>query len=365
MTEKTEETIRASEADIVVNCGLAATAPEHEIDDSGPEAALGQAVHASLEQWVGRGMADEPEAQPHANEHGVDVQAVEDLIARAPEAIRSIRHDLTGLRAEVDVRGGYVRGRVDALSLRMAAGKLFSTGLIDWKTGRDPNGSKPAQRLAYASAVEAHYGMPAQRVIYTAEIWLATGDILEARYDIDSIQGFRARLADRLKGKRAAPGAHCRYCRRRFECVERDTYLRASGRALAELDGAMPTPDALAALWDQSRALRTALERYDKAVDAMLAEHEHLTLPDGRRLVHKAISRDNIDARKAWPVMAGAGLNQDDINATLSISKTKLLERIGAKAARGQKQKAKADLMIRLDEAGAIQRTVAKRRTII
>ena len=206
--------------------------------------------------------------------------------------------------------------------------------------------------------------MPAQGYIYTAEVWLATGDIIESRFDLDSIAGFRARLADRLAHPTASPGPHCRYCRRLHECHARDAYLRAGARALAELQDDLPTPEALAALWDQSRALKVALDRYEAAVDAAIEVGGGLDLPDGRRIEHVTVNRDKIDARKAWPILESAGLGGDEINACLSVSKTELNKIIAARAPRGKKAAAKADLLTSLDVAGAITRTASRRKRI-
>lgn len=361
----TDQTIRAGEADIVEQCGLAARPPSKAIDTTGPDAALGSAVHDSLQAWIDGQRLDEPVAQPHANKHGVDPATVLELALVAPAALAQIREDLSRLKAEVQVSGGGIRGRVDALNLRYAATKLFSAAILDWKTGRDPTASsKPNQRLAYASAVEAAYGMPAQGYIYAAEVWLATGDILEARYDKDMIAGFRARLADSLAHPTAKPGSHCRYCRRRFECAERDEYLRSSGRALAVIQPGAQTPQVLATLWDQSRLLRQALDTYDKAVDLVIEDEGRLELPDGRVITHQPITRDNIDARKAWPVLRSAGLDDDAINAILRVSKTDLLKAVSAKAPRGAKATAKAEALTALDVAGAITRTQSRRKKV-
>lgn len=360
-----EETTRASDADIEINCGKAHQPPEVPIETSGPEAMLGSAVHAALEPWLPVWRHSDPEPQPFANQFGADVDKVAELISKAPNALREIREDLSGLQAEVKVQGGLIRGRIDGLNLRMAGSRLFSCAILDWKTGQDPANSKPNQRLAYASAVEAMYGMPAQKYIYSAEIWLATGVILEGRYDKAMIDGFRTRLAYRRKRGIASPGVHCKYCRRKHECLEWQTYIRSSALELAELAPDLATPDALALLWDKSRALKSAIERYEKAIDAMLDEHGGLDLPGDRRLCHVKQTRDIIDARKAWPVMQRAGLDQAAINAALTVNKTKLLEQVAKPAPRGQKQKAREGIMIALDEAGAISRNVIRRRTII
>jgi hypothetical protein len=362
----TENTIRAGEADIVINCSLAAQPPEIDIDTSGPEADLGRAVHDALEAWIKAGTGTEPQPQPFANQHNVDVDKVAELIAFAPAALQQIREDLSGLRAEVVIKGGGVRGRIDGLAVEVSPAGPFSAAILDWKTGRDPQeNSKPLQRLAYASAVEATYGMPAQCYIYTAEIWLAAQEIISSRYDIDSIQGFRRKLAEQLAHPKASPGSHCKYCRRRFDCRERDQYLRSAALGLTIVGTEIQTTEALASLWDQSRALKKALEAYEKAVDLVVEENGNLDLGDGRRIIHGTKTLDDIDPRKAWPVMQAAGLTNDDLNAVVKIGKTRLLNAIGAKAPRGSKAAAKAEMVTRLDEAGAISRKTSRFRKVV
>jgi hypothetical protein len=359
------ESIAASAADTVIECGLASQPPKHRIDHTGPEAALGKAVHGSLEAWVNNGFEGEPEAQPYANQHGVAVADVERLIDEAPGSIRAIREDLISPKAEVRVKGGGVRGIIDVLSLQMAGAKLFSACVLDWKTGRDPNeGGKPGQRLAYASAVEANYGMPATGYIYTAEIWLSAGEILESRYDLDSIQGFRAKLAEQLKYQGASPGRCCKYCPRRHECEPRKQYTRAAIESLAKVDPGTITGDALGELWDKSRAVKRAVELYETLVDVYIDNHGGLPLPDGRRMIHAKRTREVIDARKAWPIMRATGMSSDEINAVVRISKSGLLEAISSKLPKGGKTAGKTELMTKLDLAGAISRTESKVKKI-
>jgi hypothetical protein len=361
-----DQTNRASEIDIILQCGLASKSPKQRIDHTGPEAALGKAVHAALEPWVNGGFEGEPVAQPWANQYGVDPKAVEPLIEAAPDAIRSIREDLANVRAEVKIKGGGVRGIIDVLSLMMAQTKLFSVGVIDWKTGRDPSeGSKPGQRLGYASAVEATYGMPATRYIYSAEVWLATGDVLESRYDLDTIEGFRTKLAEQLKYQSASPGKCCRYCGLRYECEARKLYTRAAVDSLVALEPNEITPDDLANLWDKSRAVKRALELYETMIDLQIEQDGHLSMPDGRRMVFGKRTRETIDARKAWPIMRKVGLSNDEINAIVGISKTKLLEAVGVKALAGEKAKAKQSVMTELDLAGAVSRNESRFKKII
>jgi len=359
------QTIRASEAPIVVECGLAATPPTCEVDTSGTDASLGRAVHDSIQGWIDGGRKGEPEAQPYANAHGADPAMVLELALAAPTALAQIREDLAAAQAEVKIDGGGVRGRIDVLGISGKGKVPHAISIIDWKTGRDPQaGTKVMQRLAYASAAEAVYGMPAQGYIYAAEAWLAAEELIESRFDLDTIKGFRRRLADRLAYPTAHPGEHCRYCRRLHQCAPRDAYLRSAAAALVEVGDAMPTAEALAAVWDQSRALKQAIEKYEKAVDLAIEPTGALELPDGRRIEHMVVTRDHIDARKAWPVLTKAGLGADDINRALTVSKTKLLGMVSARAARGRKVAEKTNLVTALDIAGAISRTASRRKRV-
>jgi hypothetical protein len=365
MKRKQVDTIRASEADRILQCGAAARAVQRDIDISGPEALIGRAAHDAIEYWINGERKGEPETQPAANQHGVKPGDIAELIQNAPSMLKAIREDLSNLRAEVTISGGGVRGRIDVLSLTMAKTRLFSAAVLDWKTGRDPaSSSKPGQRLAYASAVEASYGMPANGCIYTAELWLATGEIIESRFDAASIEGFRRRLAEQLERDTASPGPHCKYCRRAHECLERQQYLRAAVSAIAVPESKLATSEQLAALWDQSRALKAALETYERAIDLAIDEHGALELPDGRKLLHGTKSIDTIDAAKAWPVLRAAGLGRADIEGAIKLSKSKLCDAAAAKVPRGEKGAAKADLISALDTAGAIDRKTLKYRRV-
>lgn len=354
------DTIRASEADIVIECGLASQPPVNRIDHTGPEAALGLAVHASLEDWLKGEMKGLPEPQPFANTYGVDVKAVEALIENGPEAIKSIREDRGNPLAEVAIKGGGIRGRMDVFWVKLAGDTVFGAGEVDWKTGRDPStGTKPGQRLAYASAIEAEYGMPAQGYIYCAEVWLATGDIIESRFDIDTIEGFRSKLADKMKYKSASPGTCCTYCQRRHECTEREQYIRSAIASLTEVDAGAALWDQAGELWEKSRMLKKAIEHYERIVDALIDERSELPLPDGRRLVHASKTLDHIEPQKAWPVMRAHGLTNDDLGSIVKISKTGLQTIIGERAPRGRKAEAKKAVMTALELAGAVSRTTS------
>ena len=367
MTQIKIDTIRASEADRILQCGAAAEPPVVPIDISGPEALIGRAAHEAIELWINAERKGEPAPQPAANKHGVAPSDIADLIQNAPSMLREIREDLSNLRAEINIKGGLVRGRVDAIALAMSKAKLFSLSILDWKTGRDPSSnSKPGQRLAYASAAEAAYGMPAQGYIYTAELWLATGEIIASRFDSDSIAGFRARIAEQLERGTAAPGPHCQYCPRSHECAAREVYIRSAANSLADIQDLafLAVPEVLAELWDQSRDLKRALDTYEKAVDLAIDKHGEIDLGDGRKLVHGTKSIDTIEPAKAWQVLRSFGLDRQEIEGAIKLSKTALLDAIAKRAPRGKKQQSKTDLVTALDLAGAIDRKVLKYRRV-
>ncbi len=362
----TEQTIRCSDAPINIECGKSAEPPRLEIDTSGPEATLGTACHDSLQHWTDNGFIGEPDAEPFAAQHGVDPGQVAALVQAAPGLLERCDADFVGAVAEVAIKSDIERGRMDLVNVITNNDLLTNINVVDWKTGRDSaTGSKRAQRLAYASALEATIGWPMSDHIYTAEIWLACDTVIEDRFTLQDIEAYRAKLRARLERPTARPGVHCKYCRRLHECEEHDAYLRSAATALAPVAEGALTSHAIAALWDQSRALKAALAKYEQAVDALIDLTGELPLPDGRRIVRQSINRDSIDARKAWPIMTAAGLGPDQINDALSISKSKLLEAVGKLAPRGKKAIAKTDLMLSLDTAGAIARSASYKKRVL
>lgn len=335
--------IRASEADVVLRCAAASVKPEHEIDLESPQAALGAEVHLILEDWVNRHFEGEPEGPP--NEAG-------DLAAAAVPIIQHIKaiEPLGSARAEFRIEDELCRGIMDVLNI--IGGGIT---IIDWKTGRQSDANDyVGQMAAYASLAENAWGIPSSGYIYTAIAWLRTGNITERRFELQHIEDFRKRLKYQLgHPERFSPGDHCTWCRHRVECYPREQYFRASCAAIAEVKAPL-TPQAIADLWDKSRAVKQALAQYEKAVDAILVDGP-IEFPDGRTLKAIQRTRKEINAKAAWRIMQQHGLSQDDINAVLSVSKTALLDKVGAKAERGKKGAAKKGIMADLEDAGAIE----------
>lgn len=335
--------IRASEADVVLRCAAASVKPEHEIDFESPEAALGAEVHLILEDWVNRGFEGQPEGPP--NEAG-------DLAAAAVPIIEHIRavEPLYGARAEVALKDDLCRGRLDVASI-----SADRVSIIDWKTGRKTDDNAyHGQMAAYASLAYGAHGMPSSGYVYTAIAWLRTGNITERRFELQHIDDFRKRLKYQLGNpERFAPGEHCTWCRHRVECYPREQYFRSSCAAIAEVKAPL-TPQAIADLWDKSRAVKQALAQYEKAVDAILVDGP-IEFPDGRTLRSIERKRKEINARAAWRIMQQYGLTPDDINEVLSVSKTALLDKVGARTERGKKGGAKKQIMADLADAGAVE----------
>lgn len=357
-------TARASNIDLILACSAAAKKPEVKIDRRNAAAEMGTAVHAALAEWITVGAKGEPNPQPAANEFGVDAREVARLCSYAPEALGCIKEAMDDMRTEVSFQTPALTGTCDVLSIIPAANGVFGISILDWKTGRDASHSKPGQLLAYAALATNAHGMPATGYIYTAEIWLQERLIIERRYDKASIDGLWRRLGRQLEHQDVhSPGTHCRFCPRAHECSARETYYRSAISSLVVAAETKPTRESLAELWEQSRLLKQALAVYESCLDDALADGP-LPLPDGREIVLVEQSRDQIDARKAWPVMTAAGLTQDDIASVLSVKKSALLDVVGNRAKRGEKASQRKNIMIQLDQAGAITRRTFNKKQV-
>jgi hypothetical protein len=318
--------------------------------------ALGTAVHAALEAHV---TGEEPDLQELVARHHVDPDELERLYAYGRIAWSEIRGGLEGIETELVVEGRGIRGHID-----VAAHDGVTASVVDWKTNRVQRHYWP-QVVGYAAALVHTRGMPISGEVRVGLVWVrhfsvewrtVTGDDIEALYrDIDEAQA--------SIGTRYAPGEPCTYCPRQTECEARTQFIRDSAMALAPMAEEAVASPTLAGLYSRAKLLKAALDRYQTALKLALADGPQ---PDGEgNMLHlEETTLDRIDTWGAWPILLQEGFSDDEILKVASLSKGKLLDIAGAKAAKGYKGKVKARILAALNEAGAVRKIEQQRISV-
>lgn len=339
--------VRCSSLPRYFACASSAGEAEAFINGSSDESDLGDAAHEALGCVV---LNVDPDLVDIAKRQGVDHDELERLVAYGRKAWRELAKYFPAPKVEERLESDYAPGTADILH---ADGVTLVVG--DWKSGRIRR-NHTEQMAGYASAALEKFGAPESGEVTSCVIWLRDLEAEVVVWTVAELEQWRARYdAQQARiGKEYAPGEHCGFCPLRLECRAHQNYLTTSATALMTAPPATVTPQLLASLYPQSRALKKALDSYEAALKEQLEQHGSLAIGDGTVISLGEGTRSEIDAKAAWPILEDEGLSRDDINGLLSVGKGALEEIIGSRAPKGTKGKRQAAVMDRLRTAGAV-----------
>jgi hypothetical protein len=306
------------------------------------------AAHAAL-QCIPKGV--EPDIVGIARQHNVDPDEVDTMYRFGLKAWRELSKHVPNARAEERLEGDGICGTADIFHNDSETMVVW-----DWKTGRI-KGDYMAQVKGYGAAGVDQYGMPESGMVTVIVVWLRFQEYEVLNLTQDDIERFHhdIKRAELQIGKEYAPGNACAFCRRQLECKAREDFLRSSAAAISTVstDAAL-SRETIGHLYHKSKHLKQALGMYDKALKLALQQGD-LEDENGHTITTVAQKRDKLDPQASWPILTEAGLDSDDLAGCVSLSKTKALKIVNDRAAKGYKGKAKAEVLERLRQAGAVQ----------
>lgn len=341
--------IRCSSTDRVLACASSLAATSSPYSPNTTEAHEGQAAHECMARLV---MDLDPEVEAVAAAYAIDEDSLSILVAMGRQAWKTLRPHFPDPEAEAPVEIGLAPGLV----LRGTSDVLGVGRVIDWKFGWKPS-AHPGQLMSYALA-GGHAGD-----VLAWEVWIRLGEIRAHVFTRETLERHRQALVAQagLIGEQYGPGeVACKYCQHQNHCRARGEWMRGAANAIAVSAPSQIMPrDLVGRLYGRSRALYSALRRYDEVVDALLAEGP-LDLYDGTQLVleEKAVERlvasDLISF--AQEDLAATAAELDEI---FSATKGGLERVLKGRAAKGQGAKVVRETMEVLRHIGAVE-TVTK-----
>jgi hypothetical protein len=351
--------MRCSSLPLITRCPAAAVAPALRVESDDAEARVGTAVHACLAEAV----QGEPwEAEGAAAYYGVADRADEvlALTLAGVQCWEMLAIQFPGplfVEQELSVRAGAFElvGHADVL----ATGFRGDVRLLDWKTGRvDEDATEQLKGYAYLALV--HHPDVAVARACRVGVRARTADWYEwSRTELDAwFAGLVQRAGDSTTYR---PGRWCGYCPRALECPARGVLVRETINALLVSDEAgepqLGDGDGadLARALDACRLVEKICQdiREQARVQVALAGGV-LPTGDGRELVLTTQERREITYERGWELVHQDGLDTPALRQALRIPKTALEDAVRAAAPHGQKKTAVAQLLRRLDEAGAL-----------
>ena len=363
--------IRASALPRIMACPESLTAPDILIETTSPEARMGRAVHAVLADVVRGGLEAVPELEPYAAKHAVtDLDELRMLSWAGVNAWGALREEidpqLIEERLEGTVSGIALSGHADIIgqTIDEETGEVLPV-VADWKTGY--------LETDYLDQLRAYLSLAWSTINRDASagkaivIWLRERRLEVVDVTSEDLAAWERDLAARLAHPTFGPGEHCTYCGRALECPARSQIVRS---VVADLsDGEAPgalTPERLAGLYPRVKLVKRALDLYDTALREAVEAAGQLSTGDGRVLTLEDQRRETVLFERAATALAlHLDMLPTDLRAALeddiTVSKKAIEDLAAARADRGLKGKARAEVTTMLREDGAMKATEFKR----
>lgn len=222
------------------------------------------------------------------------------------------------------------------------------------------------QLKAYASLVMHRW--PSIQEVNVCLFWVRPSEVEGETFSRDAIRLWEQQATRRLNENGYNPGRHCGYCPRCLECDAARMQLIQAGEVLIEAaqQTELTDQDKFFLIYDAKKMLDDYIDRVDEMLRSQLAAAGGKIENDEREVFFQEQSRREINAKVALPVLREL-MGADQVDACCKLSKTAIEDTVKATAGRGQKGKAVAAVMDRLEETGAIsvnkiQRMVDKRK---
>lgn len=346
------------------NCPASAAEPTTTQPDT-PEARLGTAVHAVLAGTH----HDVGEAATHYRVEAADIGW---LSRNGRQMMEPYEASMSAVEREVALSaplppGAELRGRADVIGCRTPEEVV----IVDYKSGYVERDHR-AQAMGYAYLAMA--STTAFQKAYLIVLWLrdmvADVEAVTREEVMAWAEELKARVAD--TGRYTSDVAHCTFCPLAATCAMRPQLLRQAVALFADPLTPEVTPEKLAGLYAQAQALDKALAAYRDALRLTLRDSGPLDLGNGMEIFLAPGERRRLYlTQKALDTVLLPALAVDNLpdlletlGGAVTLDKTKLCAAVGAKAARGQKGKAKAAVLEQLESVGAVTRTGYERTTV-
>lgn len=321
--------------------------------------ALGSAVHEILASMVEHPSGEHPDPRPVAMKYGVDAEDLSRLVSYGAHAWKAIAQYYPNAISEQDIvyetEDFTLTGHLDVVAI----GDGWAN-FADWKSGyKQPD--YYAQIMGYARLL---FAQDTFTQVKGTLIWLrdwSQETVLITREDAEAWERELVAQVVNWDGTYRA-GEHCQFCPRFTSCPARQALVRSALVEIADEDEAnIITGASLPHIVQMYRdgklsIVKGLLKQIDDLIHAHIAATGPIDLGNGRELALVPENRDTIEPLKAWPVLTQY-LDTDELAGCVKIGKTALLDAIGDKASKGQKAKAKAQVMSELEAANAVTKT--------
>lgn len=339
--------------------GLQAVETENET------AVLGTLIHALCQKLVETGTYDLPELKTRLSESDFTRASIlfNNFLKMWNSALPYMTAPKTEVGFNVELAHCLLSGHIDCLSF--GRGEAF---VLDYKTGRTHE-DHYHQMAAYAYGTWGMAGKPSPYVVHVTVVYLEDNSIHNYSFSHSSLVEWEAEVSAKIVDTRYVVGRKCATCSLLGSCPAYPLY---AGKAIELFSGlhddsyrTVPSWESLSeedrgALADKMYVVEKAIDRVKMALRNHVKSKGPIAVGGGKEYTLVEQTEKGLDARIALPVLTRR-LEQSTLAENTALSLNGILSAYAAKAAKGQKTKAKEELLNELDKAGAIVRVTTQK----
>jgi hypothetical protein len=361
--------VRCSSLPLLMACSNAVLNPDglRFVESENPTATLGTDVHAVCESLVKTGAYDlaalkNKHTEPDYERACIQFHNFLKLWAVArdymPQAQTEVYHE-----AWVVGTGVMLTGNIDCVQFDKA--EAF---ILDYKTGRTHE-DHFHQMAGYGFLCWDKAGRPAVYTVHVSCVYLEDNSVHPYTFTADSLAAWADDVVKAMGQPRYTCGRKCGTCPLQDTCPAYAVYARQAvglltTGVLKDIEDGVNVFRQLDA--DESGQIVDRVYVVDKALDRIrlclrneVKAKGRVGLGDGKEYILQKWEEKSMDPVRAAPVLARRlpGFRLEGMAATLAkFSLNEVLDAYAARAAKGQKTRARNDLFAELDAAGAIVR---------
>lgn len=227
--------------------------------------------------------------------------------------------------------------------------------VVDWFCGQNAP-DKRVQGMGYCWLMSRHHEFQSFRFI---EVNVPDASMRAWTWTREQLDSWAADFFYNLSRPPSfSVGSHCRWCQKYASCPAHTALMRKAADVLQVVDAVERLPRGQKGqLWEPLKLLASMVEAAQESIKADVALNGDLPLGGDYVLRATDVERVEIAPLEAWPILSER-FSDEELAGCIKISKTELQSLASAKAPRGEKGKAKEEIIDALRVVGAVTQSV-------
>jgi hypothetical protein len=348
-------TIRSSSMPLFMTCAPAVLNPDNipAVEQEWEASLSGTLGHALAESVVKNGTFDLEAAkkQMPEEEYARTERLFNNFLDIWREAGAYMKRPVTEWEFKAELSHATITGHIDVHAVE--PGRAY---IIDYKTGRQHE-NHYHQMAAYAFGVWDKMGRIADFTAYVTAVYLEDKTVQPYTFTAEALRAWEALVAAQVQNMRYVAGRKCATCPL-FGACSAGRQFAAGSIAVLNDDVAVAwedmTPEERGELIDKMYVVEKAIDRIKLSLRNVVRAKGKLDIGGGYEQTLVESQERVLRPDRALPVIVER-LGQGTFNQAAKVSLESMLVAAAARAPKGQKTKARSDLLLALEKAGGTQ----------